>query len=253
MDIDLTQVLLYMFWIFFAGLIYYLQREMQREGYPVEIDEEPGRYRPKSLLFFPAPKTFLFAYGGSRSAPDDSHDRRPVPGVPIARFPGAAIEPTSPNPMLDSIGPGSWAERADTPDLTYDGRNKIVPMRVAPTYYPAHEDPDPRGYDVVGCDGVVGGKVMDIWVDRSEAIARYLEIEVMRGGTPRRALLPMNFVKFAKGPARIEVKAITGTQFADAPGFAQPDRVTLLEEEKICAYYGAGTLYATPSRQEPLL
>jgi photosynthetic reaction center H subunit len=29
-------------------------------------------------------------------------------------------------------------------------------------------------------------------------------------------------------------------------------QITLLEEEKISAYYGAGTLYATPDRQEPL-
>jgi len=27
----------------------------------------------------------------------------------------------------------------------------------------------------------------------------------------------------------------------------------MLEEEKITAYYGAGTLYATPERQEPLI
>ena len=27
----------------------------------------------------------------------------------------------------------------------------------------------------------------------------------------------------------------------------------VLEEEKITAYFGAGTLYATPERQEPLL
>jgi len=27
----------------------------------------------------------------------------------------------------------------------------------------------------------------------------------------------------------------------------------LLEEEKVTAYYGAGTLYATAERQEPLL
>ena len=26
----------------------------------------------------------------------------------------------------------------------------------------------------------------------------------------------------------------------------------MLEEEKVSAYYGAGTLYATPDRQEPL-
>jgi photosynthetic reaction center H subunit len=37
------------------------------------------------------------------------------------------------------------------------------------------------------------------------------------------------------------------------PGTKQPEQVTLLEEEKIMAYYGAGTLYATPDRAEPLL
>jgi photosynthetic reaction center H subunit len=29
--------------------------------------------------------------------------------------------------------------------------------------------------------------------------------------------------------------------------------VTLMEEERIAAYYGAGTLYAEPSRGEPLI
>jgi len=37
------------------------------------------------------------------------------------------------------------------------------------------------------------------------------------------------------------------------PAIAQPDRITRLEEDKVTAYYGAGTLYATPERQEPLL
>ena len=36
--IDLAQILLYAFWIFFAGLIYYLARESHREGYPMESD-----------------------------------------------------------------------------------------------------------------------------------------------------------------------------------------------------------------------
>jgi photosynthetic reaction center H subunit len=31
-----------------------------------------------------------------------------------------------------------------------------------------------------------------------------------------------------------------------------PEQITLLEEEKIMAYFGAGTLYATPQRQEPV-
>jgi photosynthetic reaction center H subunit len=32
-----------------------------------------------------------------------------------------------------------------------------------------------------------------------------------------------------------------------------PDQVTLLEEDKVTAYYGAGTLYSDPMRAEPLL
>ena len=44
----------------------------------------------------------------------------------------------------------------------------------------------------------------------------------------------------------------TGSSFA-LNAMIEADRVTLLEEEKIAAYYGAGTLYATPARQEPLL
>jgi photosynthetic reaction center H subunit len=37
------------------------------------------------------------------------------------------------------------------------------------------------------------------------------------------------------------------------PSTRDPDKVTLLEEEKIAAYYAAGTLYATPGRTESLL
>ncbi len=36
------------------------------------------------------------------------------------------------------------------------------------------------------------------------------------------------------------------------PGLRNPDQVTLLEEDRISAYYGGGTLYAEPSRLGPL-
>jgi photosynthetic reaction center H subunit len=35
-NIDVAQLVLYAFWIFFAGLIYYLVRENHREGYPMD-------------------------------------------------------------------------------------------------------------------------------------------------------------------------------------------------------------------------
>ena len=36
--IDVAQIALYAFWVFFACLIYYLRREDKREGYPLESD-----------------------------------------------------------------------------------------------------------------------------------------------------------------------------------------------------------------------
>ncbi len=250
---DLAQIMIWMFWIFFAGLVYYLQREAQREGYPVEIDTQPGKFRLKSLLFYPDAKTYVLANGERISAPTGKPDARPVPGAPTARFPGAPYEPTGANPMLDSIGPGSWAERAERPDMTFDGRNRIVPMRIATSYHVDAHDTDPRGLSVVGLDGETGGKVVDVWVDLAEHVIRYLEVETGAGKSARRVLLPMNFAVVKRKPARIIVEAIKGAHFAAVPGTAKPDEVTLREEDRIAAYYGAGTLYATADRQEPLI
>ena len=62
--------------------------------------------------------------------------------------------------------------------------------------------------------------------------------------------MPMNFAKIHSN--RVSVKAILATQFKQVPVIKNPEQITLLEEEKIMAYFGAGTLYATPQRQEPV-
>ena len=36
--IDVAQLVLYVFWIFFIGLVIYLRREDKREGYPLEAE-----------------------------------------------------------------------------------------------------------------------------------------------------------------------------------------------------------------------
>ena len=51
---------------------------------------------------------------------------------------------------------------------------------------------------------------------------------------------------------QLRVKSILAHQFADVPRTARPDRITLLEEDKIQAYYTGGYLYATAERREPL-
>mgnify|MGYP000491222488 CR=1 FL=1 len=55
--IDVAQLVLYAFWIFFAGLIIYLRREDKREGYPLE-SERSGSVTVQGFPAVPAPKTF---------------------------------------------------------------------------------------------------------------------------------------------------------------------------------------------------
>ena len=168
-------------------------------------------------------------------------------------WPGAPLEPTG-NPMLDGVGPGSYADREDVPELTMEDIPCIVPMRLAEGTYLEARDPDPRGMIVMGADSEVGGVVTDVWVDRAEALIRYLEVEVTTAWkVARRVLLPLPFAKIDRYRGRVWVNAILGSQFADVPATKSLDQVTKLEEDRIVGYYGAGTLYATPARQEPLL
>jgi photosynthetic reaction center H subunit len=151
--------------------------------------------------------------------------------------------------MLAGVGPGAWAERADVPDAMAHGEPRIVPLRVAPDYGVSERDHDPRGMPVLGADGVQAGTVADLWIDKSEQIFRYLEVQL--ADSTRKVLLPMTCSRIKSD--RVKVHSILGSQFANVPGTASQDQITLLEEDKVMAYYGAGTLYATPSRAEPLL
>ncbi|MGD9834626.1 MAG: photosynthetic reaction center subunit H [Piscinibacter sp.] len=246
--IDVAQLVLYLFWIFFAGLIYYLAAENHREGYPMETDIPGG---PKVGGWpVPAPKTFVLPDGREVSVPDLKPDPHVYSAEPAHQYIGAPLVPVG-DPMFAAVGPGAYARRRDEPDMDYEGHPRIVPLRDMPKFSVAKASTDPRGLPVVGADGVVGATVADIWVDHSENIVRYIEIEAPSPTGPRRALLPMTFARVHRD--RVAVKSVLGHQLAMAPAPRQPDRVTLLEEEKIAAYYGAGTLYATPARQEPLL
>jgi photosynthetic reaction center H subunit len=169
------------------------------------------------------------------------------PSIPRARDIADPIEPTG-NKLLSGLGPAAWAERSDQPDLTLHGAAKIVPMRIAPEFYVEPRDPDPRGFAVVGCDGAVAGVVSDLWVDRSEPQVRYLEVLVT--ATSRLVLLPITCARFDASRQQVNVKSITGAQFADVPATRAFHCVSLLEEDRIQAYFAGGYLYATPSRVE---
>ena len=249
-DFDAAEFCLIAFFLFFAGRVFYLRREDRREGYPLE-DDVTGRKEPLGGLFFTAqPKTFILPHGhGTRTLPrDDNRDTRQLAARRSAMTDGSPIEPTG-NPLIDGIGPGGYADRPKYPDLTVEGTPRIVPLRVATDFLVSSHDTDPRGLAVLGCDGLKGGEVSDIWVDRSEQLIRYLEVSV----GARKVLLPMTMAIVDGGARAVKVRAITAAQFADVPGTASADQVTLYEEERIVGYYGGGHLYATRDRQEPWL
>lgn len=246
--IDVAQIVLYAFWIFFAGLIIYLRKEDKREGYPLESDRS-GSIKVQGFPAMPTPKTFHLAGGGTVQAPRAEHDSRPIAAKPSGAHMGAPLVPSG-NPMLDAVGPAAYAERAQIPDHTIDGSPLIVPVRSAPGFAICGRDPDPRGMSVYGADQERGGVVSDIWVDRAEPQIRYLEVQT---AGERRVLLPMTFAKIDGRRNCVNVLAILGQQFSRVPGTASPDQVTRREEDQIAAYYAGGKLYATPARAEPYL
>jgi photosynthetic reaction center H subunit len=248
--IDVAQLVLYAFWIFFAGLIVYLLRENKREGYPLESDrsDRAPRVSVQGFPGVPDPKTFLLRDGRVVKAPRVEAPAGPLRARPIGPWPGAPLQPDG-DPMKAEVGPGSYTMRPDILDRTADGLPRLVPLRGGGSATVSGRDPDPRGLPVIGADGRVAGTVRDLWLDQAEMLFRYLELEPAGGGA--RVLLPINFARIDE--RRVRVRSLLAAQFTGVPVLRDPETVTMLEEERIMAYYGAGTLYATAQRQEPLL
>lgn len=261
--INVAQLVLYAFWIFFIGLIIYLRREDKREGYPLESDRN-ARSSRVSVVGYPSPpqpKKYILPLGqGTREAPRPEAPAAEIPGTSTAaRWNGSPLVPTG-NPMLDGVGPASYPNRDDLPDLTVSGRPKVVPMRVTDDFMVEPNDPDPRGLDVIAADGIKVGTVKDLWVDRSEPRILYFEVALTDAPGPEmeapgriNPLLPYGFARVKFGKGQIRVSSIMAEHFQQVPRTRSADQITRLEEDRITAYFSSGHLYAHPSRQEPLI
>lgn len=243
--VDVAQLVLYAFWIFFFGLVYYLIRENHREGYPMDSGTGRGVLTGWPV---PQPKTFTTSTGAVFMAPRESAPET-VLAEPSHGWIGAPLDPINANPMLDGVGPGSFAHRADVCDVTSHGHPRLQPLRVATEYGVSEKNLDPRGLPVIGADGEVAGTVTDLWIDHSEHLFRYLELRLADGS--RSVMLPINAARIKSDG--VQVKSIMARHFADVPAIKRDDQITFLEEEKVMAYYGAGLLYADPARMGPLV
>jgi photosynthetic reaction center H subunit len=240
-NFDLAQLCLYLFWAFFIGLVIYLQKENNREGFPLETElgdtsVSQGPYPPTS------PKTFKLPHGrGEVTVPNGKGDARKLNLEVTNVANGSPLSPTG-DPMDDGVGAAAWAERRDVPELDAHGHSKIRPMSDLKGFE-VSAGRDPRGMSVVSADKIAVGTVTDMWIDVPEQLVRYLEIELTDGSS---RLLPMPLSKI--NPKSVDVHALYGKHFPKVPSNKKKKEVTMLEEEKICAYYTGGKLYAAYDR-----
>jgi len=264
--IDVAQLVLYGFWFFFFALVFYLQKESRREGFPLKPNG-PVRGKPLEPIL-PAPKTYLLKEGTTVQLPGDRFDdHRELAAVPLGSFPGAPLVPTG-DPMADGLGPSAWAERAEHPEHDREGGDRIRPMRALDGHFDiAGFGTDPRGAPVITLDGETVGTVSDLWIDHMESFVRYLEVELDGGGN-RLVPMPLSTVhRQRRGPAEgsffdrlidrrgyeIRVASVTAEQFRNAPALATPDRITMREEDIVQGYFGGGHVWATPQRTESMI
>ncbi|SFO94977.1 photosynthetic reaction center subunit H [Tranquillimonas alkanivorans] len=243
-NFDLASLAIWSFWLFFAVLVYYLQTENMREGYPLEDEDGKPAANP-GLWSLPSPKSFKLPFGRGEvtvpgAANEAAHRRE---SLALARTDAASGFPFAPtgDPMKDGVGPAAWVPRRDMPELDGHGRPKIQPMS-------AHEDffvsagYDPRGLPVVTKDDKVVGRVTDLWVDVPESNVRYVEYEVAPEFGSGTRLAPMTMVRV--DPRWVDLFSLTAARIADAPQVKSPAQITLLEEEKVSAWYAGGLLFA---------
>ncbi|UAB78019.1 photosynthetic reaction center subunit H [Erythrobacter sp. SCSIO 43205] len=262
---DVAELTFILFFIFFVGLVIYLNRESRREGYPLE-HEQSGIIDRGVPLSDGGKKTFHLPHGRGTYVPEDvPRDELSkvgnIPGKQTFGAAGAPWEPTG-DAMADGMGTAAFAMREDYPDLTYEGHPRIVPIANAVHAMEiAAMDRNPVGLPVYAADKKKAGVVSDVWVDQSEHIIRYLEVTTNSG---KKVLAPMPFCA-VQGKSwlgglmpivddqveLIDIEAIRADQFDSVPTVKTAGQITRLEEDKIQAYYGGGYTYALPERSEP--
>ncbi len=244
-SIDLVEILFTLFWVFFISLVLYLHRESKREGYPL-VSDRSKHITVQGFPGVPPAKEYKLYHGGTQLAPRDEAPEVDVPGKPVGKAPGYPLEPTG-DPIGANIGPGSYAHRSDSPDLTINGVPRVVPMRARADLHVDPKDPDPRGWPLKAADGIEVGKVSDCWVDLSEPMIYYLEVNTGE----RSIIVPFAFADVDKGKKEIRVDALYAHQFANAPSLKSPDQITLAEEDRVTGYFAGGLFYADDKRTEP--
>ena len=192
-QLDIPTLAFWVFALFFVGLVFWLQRESKREGYPLKASP----FTTELLDGFPPPPagelTYILNEGGTTDAPH-FYEQPPTHSRPMHQFDGTPFRPLG-NPLLAAIGPGSWVMKKDVPALTERGDRLLEPLRAMHEWSIERQDADPRGMAVFDWRWNEVGRVVDVWIDRGIKIIRMLEVELrddlragyVPGSAPRNA------------------------------------------------------------------
>lgn len=247
-DIDVAQLLVTAFVIFFFGLVLYLRREDKREGYP--LVDPAGGSGGEGFPSMPPLKTFLLPQGGAVASPHPDV-QAPLEAVRAFPFPGSPLDPTG-DPLADGVGPAAWAMRRPEPLWFAPGVTQLAPLRALDGWALARGDLDLRGLPVIDAWGVTAGMVRDLWIDRGVKIVRYLEVETQGDPGGGRALLPIHHTDLRRIQARVALGGgLRAAQVAQAPRPAEPDRISAREEDQLCAFYAGARFFDREAGRPP--
>ena len=246
-NFDLASLSIWLFWIFFAVLIFYLQTENMREGYPLE-DEDENLSANQGPFPVPSPKTFKLPGGRGEvvvpsAANEEAHRRKDLALARTSAAHGFPLAPTG-DPMADGVGPASWVPREDAPELDAHGHAKIQPMANHDAFF-VSAGRDPRGLPVLSRDDQVVGTITDMWIDPGEHMVRYLEYKLDDKWGSGTRMLPITICRVQE--RWVLVKSLCAKDFNGVPQIRGNGQITKLEEDKVSAYYAGGTLYSKPS------
>lgn len=244
-QIDLAQVLIVAFVLFFVGLVYYIRGEDKREGYPLEEAIPELGHRIVGWPNPPAPKTYKLLEGGTVTLPHE-YERRELKAKPREFFPGAPLYPVG-EPLLAGIGPGSFALRRDEPFVMLDGSPQLEPLRKAEEYTCVDPDMDPRGRRLLGADMKDVGLVTDVWFDKGSKVPRYLEVRLNSDAGTR--LVPFFYASIRRKAKAVVVDCLKASQFTLAPELRESEMITAREEDRINGFYAGGHMYSTPLKE----
>ena len=245
-QIDVPTLASWAFVLFFVALVFWLQRESKREGYPLRASP----FTTELMDGFPPPPaeklTYLLNEGGTTEAPHH-YEQAPTNSKPMHHFDGTPFLALG-NPLLAGIGPGSWVMKKDEVALTERGDILLQPLSALHEWSVERQDADPRGMIVYDWRWNEVGRVAELWIDRGIKIIRMLEVETNDDVHAGRVLVPIYHAEIREKARKVRVTALWAHQFADVPKPARLGLITGQEEERLNAYYSAGLFY----RNDPL-